>query len=328
MTAYIYTVYGLTIQTPFPCPILPLAPADALPGILVSYGEVPRHLAEPVTTRNNWEIEPGRYLLRGGKRSGRFLAEGGERVTVERNPAAENTMLAFHLLGAILAALLRQRGMLVLHGNAALTPLRDLPGFCTMSSNNSVDSGNLAGLGAVMLSGVSGSGKSTTLAALLARGCTMLTDDITVLNFDPAGNVIALPGIPQLHLTEDAAEGLGQDISDLPRYPWKRMKAPVSTAHAMAAAPAPLRSIYLLDFHDDDKIQLQPLTGGEKFAALQECVYGPMLPSEHPDLFPLFSAVVEQTSLYRLIRPVHQWTVEEVADLILTTDHCTPITAH
>jgi hypothetical protein len=291
---YAYTIYSLTLQTPFPCPILPLAPAGTTPDVVVSYGRVPRHLPDPVAEGPNWEVAAGCYLWRGGNRAGRFLVEGEQRVTVERNPDAKDPMLAFHLLDSVLAAVLRHRGLLVLHSNAAVTPS-----------------------GAVVVSGESGTGKSTILATLLVRGCSMLTDDITALQLDSAGQVVALPGIPQLHLTEEAAEELGQDISDLPRYPWKRMKAAVPATDVMAVEPAPLRAIYMLDLYDQDELGLESLAGGDKFAALQDCVYGPMLPNEHPGLFHLFAAVAEQTTIYRLTRPAETWTVDQIADIIL-----------
>ena len=62
---------------------------------------------------------------------------------------------------------------------------------------------------------------------------------------------------------------------------------------------------------------MSSLTGVEKFAALQECVYGPMLPDEHHGLFRLFSAAVEQVAVHRIIRPEGRWTVDEVAEVIL-----------
>jgi len=291
---YTYSAYGLTLLTPFPCPVLPPAPAGATPDVVVSYGKVPRQLPAPTVEGLNWETIPGRYLWRAGNRAGRFLVKEGQRVTVERNPAAEDKMLAFHFLDSVLAAVLRQRGLLVLHGNAAVTPS-----------------------GAVVVSGLSGAGKSTTLAALLARDCAMLADDIAALQLDSAGQVMALPGIPQLHLTEEAAAGLRQNIAGLPRYPWKRMKAAVPASDVMAAEAAPLRAIYLLDFHDQDELRLEPLTGGNKFAALQDCVYGPLLPEAHPGLFHLFAAVAEQTAVYRLTRPVETWTVDQITDIIL-----------
>ena len=290
---YTYSVYDLTLRVPFPCPPLAQAPEDATPDVVVSDGVVPRALVAPCAQDARWQAEPGRFLLRGGARAGRFLAEDGTRVTLERNPAAEDEMLAFHFLDSVLAAVLRQRGLLVLHANAAVAPR-----------------------GAIAVSGESGAGKSTTLAALLQRGCTMLADDITVLRLDAAGRVEALPGVPQLHLTEEAAEGLGQDISGLPRYQWRRMKAAVPIQ--IASAPASLRALYLLRSGPGPDLQIQTLTGAAKFAAVQECIYGPLLPREHPDQFPLFVAVTEQVAVFRLERPAGRWSVAEIAEVLLS----------
>src|SRR5512136_1318473 len=121
-TSYTYTVYDLILRVPFPCLPLTQAPADAAPDVIVSDGVVPRALAAPHAQDTLWQAEPGRFLLRGGARAGRFLAEDGTRVTLERNPAAQDEMLCFHFLDAVLAAILRQRGLLVLHANAAVTP--------------------------------------------------------------------------------------------------------------------------------------------------------------------------------------------------------------
>lgn len=290
---YTYTVYNFILQTPFPCPVLLPAPPNAAPDVVVRDGAVPRQLDAPVIAGEQWQAEPGRFLWRGGARSGRFLVENGHSVTVQRNPAAENELLAFHLLDTVLAAVLRRRGLLVLHANAAVTPTGE----------------------AIAVSGQSGAGKSTTLATLLARGCTMLTDDITALRPGTAGGVEALPGIPQLHLCEDAAEGLGQNIAHLPRYQWRRLKAAVPAAVSPVAAP--LRALYLLQTGPGDGVRVQLLTGAEKFSAIQSCVFGPMLSQEHPQLFQLFAAVAGQVAVYRLERPAGQWTVDAIANRII-----------
>ncbi len=295
MTIPTYTVYQLTLRVPFPCPVLPLAPDDAAPDVIVAEGDVPYELARPLAGDKAWQAEPGRFLWRGGRRSGRFLVEGGSRVTLQRHPDATDDVLAFHFLDMVLAAILQQRGLLVLHANAAVTPA-----------------------GAAAIGGASGAGKTTTLAALLARGCAMLADDITALRLGPAGRVEALPGIAQLHLCDDAAAGLGQDIEGLPRQQWRRLKAAVPTTVAPAAAP--LRALYLLETHAGEEVHMTALTGGAKFAAVQECIYGPLLPQEHPGQFPLLAAVLEQVAVYRLFRPARRWSVAEVAEAILAVD--------
>ncbi|TRZ84081.1 hypothetical protein D4R89_13925 [bacterium] len=292
--SYTYVVYGLTLSLPFPCPPLTVAPADAIPDVNVTDGVVPLTLAAPHAQGNMWQAEPGRFLFRGGARAGRFLAEGGTHVTLERNPAAEDGMLCFYFLDAVLAAILRQRGLLVLHANAAVTPT-----------------------GAIAVSGDSGAGKSTTLAALLQHDCTMLSDDITALRLGNDGQVRILPGVPLLHLSEDAAAGLGRDIAGLPRYQWRRMKAAIPTQAAMATQPALMRALYLLQTHSGDDLSVHPLTGAEKFAALQTCVYGPLLPQEHPGQFPLLAAVADQVAVFRIERPGALWAVRDVMNVIL-----------
>jgi hypothetical protein len=293
-TSYAYTAYGLTLCVPFPCPPLAVAPAGATPDVFVSDGAVPRRLAAPQAEGNMWQAEPGRFLLRGGPRAGRFLAEDGTHVTLERNPAAQDDLLCFYFLDAVLAALLRQRGLLVLHANAAVTPT-----------------------GAIAISGESGAGKSTTLAALLQHNCAMLSDDITALRLGGDERVQVLPGVPQLHLCEEAAAGLGRDITGLPRYQWRRMKAAVPALSAMAARPAPLRALYLLQTHAGDDLRVHTLTGADKFAAVQACVYGPLLPQEHTGQFPLLAAVAAQVAVVRIERPMARWAVSDVMDVIL-----------
>ena len=210
--------YGLHVHSlwPYfknalPCPALPAAPADAFPDVTVAYGAVPMKLADAVASDDSWtagfcwQASSGCFLLRTGLRTGRFLVEGGRRITVERNPAAEEERIVFHLLHSGMAAALRQRGLLVLHANVALTPS-----------------------GAVMVSGRSGAGKSTTLAALLQRGCAMIADDVAVLRLGATGSVEVLPGIALMHLWEDAAGRLGLNTKGLPPHPLRPRKAAVA----------------------------------------------------------------------------------------------------
>ena len=294
--AYLYTAYGLIISTTFPCPVLKPVPAGQTPDVTVSESLVPENLSARLAGDPNdfWEAQAGSFLMRAGPAAGKFLAEDGVRVTVQRAPAAEDKMLAFFFLDTVLAAILQQRGMVVLHANAAVTPK-----------------------GAIVVSGVSGAGKSTTLAALLQRGCSMLSDDITALQMDASGVVQNLPGIPQMHLTEDSASALGTDISEIPRYAWKRMKAAVPTQTVMSGQASPLRALYLMDTHPQDNLEVKALAGVEKFDALQKCIYGPLLPEEHPARFALFAAIMQQVHIYRVRRPENRWSLDELVDTIL-----------
>ena len=300
---YTYTAYGLTLQIPFPCPALPNVSVDTSPDITLAYGTVPLDIPEVVAADDSWDMgycwqaAPQRFLLKTGLLAGRFMVENGRRIILERNPAAKDERIIFHLLHSVIAAVMRQRGILVLHAAVVLTPS-----------------------GVVVLSGKSGAGKSTTLAALLQRGCAMIADDIAVLHFGETGNVEVLPGIAQMHLWGDAAMRLGMNTAGLASHPLRHRKLTVAAPAGAAELPTghfPLRAIYLLECNVDGKISVSTLTGADKFASLQDCVYGPMLPDEHPGLFRLFSAVAAQADVHRIIRPKDVWTVDDVAEVIL-----------
>src|SRR5262249_52962005 len=59
-------------------------------------------------------------------------------------------------------------------------------------------------------SGASGAGKSTIAAALAARGCQLVSDDVLPLRVTPTC-LLAGPGLPELRLYPAAAVRLGID---------------------------------------------------------------------------------------------------------------------
>jgi hypothetical protein len=292
---YSYTVYGLTLGVPFPCPELTPATEDAAVDVVVEYGPVPRRLEPAVVESDRWDVQPGRFLWRGGPRAGRFLVEGGRRVILKRNAAAEDDRLRAFLLASVLAALLQQRGLLVLHADAVVLP---------------------TGAG-VAVAGESGSGKTPTAAALIARGCSMLANDIVALRADPERGVMALPGIPRLHAWEDAAAALGRDPDGLARHPLRRGKVVVPLLAEASTEAAPLRFLCLLRSGSRDGVRARRLAGAERFAAVNESVHGPLLPEEHPAAFPLMARVAEDAAIWLVEHPHRHWSADEVARTLL-----------
>ena len=292
---YTYSLYDLILSAPFPCPLLKTAKAAAVPDVTVVEGSVPRSLTASTVDGPNWQASPGLFLFRGGRYSGRFLVECGQRIIIERNPHADEQRVCAHLLAAVMAALLRQRGQLVLHANVAITPR-----------------------GAVAISGGTGAGKSTTQALLLAQGCRMVTDDITVIGLGQDGKVIVFPGVPKINLCEDAATKLGHDVAGLSRNPLRSIKVivPVSSEDIMAEA-VPLKAIYQLCSHTGKGLEIMNKKGAEKLMTLQECIYGPLFPEEHFGLFPLMLAVISQVDIFRIDRPSGRWSANEIAENML-----------
>jgi hypothetical protein len=264
-----------------------------VPDVVVRSGAVARCLSGAVLSEDRWDAGPGGFLVRGGRRAGRFLVQAGD-VTLERNPGAEEERLARCFTGEVLPAVLRQRGLLVLHANAALT----------------------AG-GVVVIAGESGAGKSTTLAALLERECMMLADDVTALALAGDGDVEVLPGVAQVHLTATAVSGLGYQLTSELSPRGRRLKSAIATAARMAQAAGRLGAIYVLGADAGSDVRVRAVTGSEKFNAVQGCVYGPMLAEEHRGVFPLIGAVMRTAPVYRLERPAGRWSVAEVVEVLL-----------
>jgi hypothetical protein len=290
-----YLAYGLVIELPFACPPLPSAPDGAPADVTVLESAVPRRMEKPVASDDRWDATRGRLLFRGGGHSGRFLVEGGDRVLLQRNPEAREPLLAFHFLHTVMPAVLRHRGMVVLHANVGLTP---------------------AGSG-VVVTGESGAGKSTALAELVARGCGMVADDIAAARMRPDGTVEIVPGVAQLHLTEESAVAVGAETAGLPRYRWRRMKAAVPVETNMVDAPVLPGAVYVLRLGSGSELQASRLEGRAKFDALLACLHGPVLREEHPAHLAALGALAEQAPVIVVDRPAERWTADEVADLIL-----------
>ncbi|MBI2299902.1 MAG: hypothetical protein HYU66_13330 [Armatimonadetes bacterium] len=85
----------------------------------------------------------------------------------------------------------------------------------------------------------------------------------------------------------------------------------------MASEPSPLRALYQLGTHAGSDLRVERLTGSAAFEALQDCIYGPLLPAEHPAHFPLLSALSAAVPVYRLERPAGTWTADAVAEALL-----------
>lgn len=123
-----------------------------------------------------------------------FRLEGGERIFYHSlRPIPEETLRSF-VQGAYLAAALRQRGLLVLHGSA-------------------VSDGDRA----VAFLGNSGWGKSTLATYFCERGYRLITDDVMVVSPGSEGEPARVPpGVKQVRLRPPAAERLVPDHEALP----------------------------------------------------------------------------------------------------------------
>ena len=178
------------------------------------------------------ELTPGRHdtpFLQMGRGDLRLTVDGigffrihkGQKISWHRaNRGVSDQDLRTFLLGSAIGALLIQRSMLVLHGNALE---RDGQ--------------------AIVCLGSSGAGKSTLAYALMRQGWRLLADDLVAIT--PDGQV--LPGIPRIKLWHDAAKAFGLNPDLLPPIRQGMQKYLLfGEAIERAMKPCPLKALYLI----------------------------------------------------------------------------------
>ena len=203
---------------------------------------------------------------------GYFRIHNGEQIAWQR--ARENVSdqdLRTFLLGSAVGALLIQRGILVLHGNALE---RDGQ--------------------AIVCLGHSGAGKSTLAYALMRQGWRLLADDLVAIT--PDGQV--LPGIPRIKLWHDAVKAFGLDPNALPPIRQGMQKyLLLGEAIERAERPCPLKALYLIrqqrrDIDDPDDSRIARINRQQQ--ATPACAIKP----SGPDLYAALLRKVPTSSLW------------------------------
>jgi hypothetical protein len=223
-----YSAYGLNLESELDLPELNpgcTGPTD----VIIRLGRVDRF--QPNVEGRNHRASFGEICLYYEK-VGRFSIVRGSEIVVDLDADADRNLLRVCLLGPALAALLHQRGLLVLHGSAI----------------------NVNGT-AVAFLGDKGWGKSTLAAYMQARGHTFLTDDVVALRTDLSDAVQIEPGFPQVKLWPDTAAFLGMDPEEMVCLQPELDKRGHRLDYSLHKSPLRLGCVYVLDIGDKDEIE-------------------------------------------------------------------------
>ena len=223
-----YRICGVVIRSDFPLPAEKISAENT--DIVVRYRgrTLPRVKPEPPPV-SRFTVEADRITVEYRSRQGdicRIVCRSGQiDIDASFDPVPG---LWYVLLSFPLAAALFLRDRPALHASAVV-----------------------AGGRAVLLAGRSGSGKSSTVAALLAAGATLLSDDLCVPSVH-SGRLHVEPGYPILRIHAETGILLGLSPSELPRIfdetaqDDKRWVDARALAGGFHPVPAPLEAIYLL----------------------------------------------------------------------------------
>ncbi|WP_157215751.1 hypothetical protein [Flavisphingomonas formosensis] len=285
---HLHRAHGLVLALPFDCPELePADPAD-VPDVIVRAGSVPAALDAPGFSDAMQDMTAAAYLYRSAA-VGRFLAERGERIVFAPVAGCDEALLRHILLHPVLAALLRQRDLFVLHASGVVSPG-----------------------GVVLLCGESGAGKSTTAAALADRGWPLQTDDISALRLDASGGIEIPAGGRHVALFEGASQALGLDTQGLRQNAWHRMKMAVPARIDDVRSARRLCRIVHLERGSGAAVQVERVTGRAKLPLLMHSVYGPYLAETVAGRVLLVSRALQDIEMLRIVRPDGDWTMDAV----------------
>jgi hypothetical protein len=214
-----YLAYGLGIHSDFPLPEFTPATTGGS-DVAIHVDAVP---APPDLLSDDTYVDLGvDEAVLGFKRAGVFRIRGGREVTISLAPGADEATVRLYLVGRVMATLLYQRGLLVLHASAVEVNER-----------------------AVAFMGHSCMGKSSVAAALQSRGCNFLADDVTALDFD-SGQALAIPAFPQAKIDPDVARALGHNVDSMVALHPEESRRGLRLTGGFAAGPLPLALVYLL----------------------------------------------------------------------------------
>lgn len=252
---------------------MPGLPEDTTgkPGdVSVVRGSVARGNLAALTGELAWRRE-GDRLVFSWEPAGRIMVEGGNSIVVDAPPEADPRAIALFINGPGLNAVVRQRGMVMLH-----------------ASGVAIDGGCVAIVGA------SGMGKSTLAAALAERGFSLVADDGIVYD-----NGLIMPAYPGIRLWSSSRTSLGLVGEPLLTGADKHV---VHTPH-FQAEPLPLRVLLLLAH--GDRIRLESVEGSraplELIANSSRAI--PLAGIDPAGQLRASSRIVATSRIFRLTRP-------------------------
>jgi hypothetical protein len=181
-----------------------------------------------------WQHQPAECVF-SFPRVGRFLVEAGRRVTIVPESGTDASLLSLYVEGMMLAAILNQRGNLVLHASLIAAEGRAI-GF----------------LGPV------GAGKSTLAAAFHARGYPVVADDNAAIDLTAITPMVA-PAFPSLKMYPAVAECLGYKVSGLRPMHDSQIKQAQPVTDGFGSAAIPLERLYVLDPEAGGIEELSPI---------------------------------------------------------------------
>lgn len=221
-----------------------LVPTDDAADVVVRLGRVPPQLINPIREGPGYQAALGQCLIN-VPGVARYWVTDGTAIVVEPCAGAPPGDVRVFLLSSVVAALVQQRGRLSMRATTVV----------------------IEGTG-VVFAGESGCGKSTLAAACHDLGHQVVTDDLSVVDFDRAGAPVVHRGSRHIHLSADASGAVGTTLGARTslRNGTTRLRAEIPPERAVDMAP--ISAIVFFTTRKADTIRTHPVSGRAKVELL------------------------------------------------------------
>lgn len=277
-----HRLYGLLAATDRPIPGLAAVDEEGEPELRIWMGSVPADVFPPGAAEEPWYVSPRltpadeptvvihrlsgagsphhpatpspphAFRLRYADGCEYHVDAAGTRVACTWPAHFTVEDAGTYLLGPVLGLVLRLRGIPSLHASAVA----------------------IDGV-AVALVGPAGAGKSTTAAALAARGHALVADDVLPLLDQDEGGIRVQPAYPHLRLWPDVVPALFGADAELPPITPNWEKRGLRLDEAFHPHPLPLAAVYVLCTREagPDAPRLEPMSAMDAVLALVPSTY-------------------------------------------------------
>lgn len=272
--------------------IKPVEPVD----IVIELGEPPQWVLERARSGQAYHLgEDIMWFYLDGLVL--YYVERGSRIVIYReSDQISDLALRSYLTGSAMSLAIIQKNYIPLHGSTV----------------------EWEGMG-IIISGVSGSGKSTITMEMLNQGFRFVADDMSVIKLVD-GRVQVLPSFPQQKLCRDVVEKNGLNQEDLIYIDEDRDKYARILKDGYVTEQLPVVCMIELRISEDSmKVVCERVIGGNKFNQLIRNIYrGEVYQSldNSPDRFKMFVNAAACIPMYRITRPKHGVFVSDIVHYI------------
>lgn len=285
-----YYLYGLGIHTEIR--LYSLDERKVQRDVLIHYGTIPEDIAAFAEEGLSSTMSPSRVWFRNDV--GHFVITGGHDILVQPVCGVGEDELASFILGWCIAFLFQLRGFTAIHSSAIEMEKQ-----------------------AVLISGFSGSGKSTTALALIKSGYRYLADDIVMVN--PDNDMIIQPAFPQQKVCRNVAEQM--DAAELVYVNERKDKFAYYNLNDYCDEPRKLTKMFMLSRYEGDKVLVEKVTGIAKLNGILKNLF--LLDAYRAMGFTTEEKkrcldIAGKLDIYKISRPHNRDTVEEISAAIIS----------